>query len=26
MNAQEMMKLLKGLAEESGGKFTDIYW
>lgn len=26
MNVQEMMKLLRGLAEESGGKFTDIYW
>jgi hypothetical protein len=26
MNVQEMMKLLKGLAEENQGKFTDIYW
>ncbi|MFH1421859.1 MAG: VWA domain-containing protein [Planctomycetota bacterium] len=26
MNAGEMMRLLKGLAEETGGTFTDIYW
>jgi hypothetical protein len=26
MNVQEMMKLLKGLADENQGKFTDIYW